>query len=163
MFYNDKVRAYCTNNKSLNFHSDEKINARFILSLSSFILASGMKTSGHSQQKFKTHEQFGNLIYLSVQSHIISNKTYLAHGLIGSPYGNKTSLYLEAIFYALNFSSDPLINVFELFFKKISRNLHQLLRDSWQVPAWIHVLKPYIIWWCCVIFNSFCGIINLIL
>ena len=38
------------------------------------------KTSGHSLKQFNTHDQFGNLIYFSVKSHILSNAESLVHG-----------------------------------------------------------------------------------
>ena len=66
-----------------------------------------------------------NLMSLSGQSQILANSESLAHGLIGYPWGNKTSLYLDATLYELNCSSDPLINYFAKFFRNSSRCLSQ--------------------------------------
>ena len=57
---------------------------------------------------------------------------------------------------AFNCSLDPLINNFAWFFRNFSCSLCQLLRYSWYVTAWMHILQPHIIWCHCVIFCD-CG------
>ena len=52
------------------------------------------------------HDHFINFISLLGQSHILENAASLEHILISSLPANKTSLYMDAIFYALNSSSD---------------------------------------------------------
>ena len=64
IFYNVQVRAACSNNKSLYFHSDENEQIEVPHIFSSFIYASGTTTPGHSLQQFNTHDHFENLIYL---------------------------------------------------------------------------------------------------
>ena len=73
------------------------------------ISALGTITRGHSLQQFNTHDHFGHLIYFSGESHILKNEAYLACGLIGYTSGNTTSLYLDKIFSALTFSTEPLV------------------------------------------------------
>ena len=85
------------------------MNRRSQLS-SSFISASGTKTTGHSLKTFNTHDHFGKLIYISGKSHLMEYAEYLSLGWIYSPSGNTNSIYLEAIISAFNCSADPLVN-----------------------------------------------------
>ena len=85
------------------------MNGRFTSS-SSFISASGTKTLGHSLKQSNTHDQFWKLIYFPGKSHKMENSAPLARGWIDYPPVNKTSLYMEKMFSAFNYSTDPLVN-----------------------------------------------------
>ena len=65
---------------------------------------------------------------MSVQSHILTNKSSLSLVLVVSPSGNTTSLYLDTFIYAFDCSSDPLINCFAQLFRNCSCCLQQLFR-----------------------------------
>ena len=125
-----------------------------------FISASGKNALGNSMQQFNTHDHFHNLIYLSVKSHILENTASLASGWVGSESGNTMSLYLDAIFFAVNCSTDPLVDDFAWFYIYLIFLLRQLLRNYWYVPSLIHTFQPNINWWHWAIFNNCGGISN---
>ena len=122
--------------------------------LSQLIYASWIKRLGYSLQQFITHYHFGNLIYLSGNSHILENVEYLARGWISYPSVNTTSLYLNTKFSAFNCSTDTLVNEFAWLFIYLSRCLHQWLSNSWYVTACMHISQPHIIWCRWVIFSN---------
>ena len=97
---------------------------------------------------------------MSEQSLIVSNAVSLACENIGSTSGNKTSLYMDAMFSASNCSSDSLINNFEPLFRNNSRRLCQLLRDYWYVPAWMYVFQTHITLLHCVTIQNCVGRMN---